>query len=124
MLKAGENYQESADSRALSMNPGELRLLEGAKPGPAGVRSRTLFLMVATGLTIRLIVMAFMYKQHLDPWHDHFHFGFEAGRIARSIAQGEGFSSPLYEKTGPTAWLTPVYPYILAGFFKVFGIYT
>jgi 4-amino-4-deoxy-L-arabinose transferase-like glycosyltransferase len=125
MLKAGENYQESADSRALSMSPGEFRLLEGANPDQGGVRSRTLFLMVATGLTIRLIVMAFMYPQHLVPWHSvPWHFGFEAGRIARSIAQGEGFSSPLIEKTGPTAWMTPVYPYILAGFFKVFGIYT
>ncbi len=124
MFKAGENCKESADSRSLGMNPGELRLLEGAKPGPAGVRSRTLLRMVATALAIRLIVMAFMYPQHLVPFHDHFHFGFEAGRIARSIAQGEGFSSPLYEKTGPTAWMTPVYPYILAGFFKLFGVYT
>jgi 4-amino-4-deoxy-L-arabinose transferase-like glycosyltransferase len=124
MFKAGANHKESADSKALGMNPGECRLLEGAKPGPAGVRSRTFFLMVATALAIRLIVMAFMYPQHLVSFHDHFHFGFEAGRIARSIAQGEGFSSPLYEKTGPTAWMTPVYPYILAGFFKVFGVYT
>jgi hypothetical protein len=76
MFKAGENCKESADSRSLGMNPGELRLLEGAKPGPAGVRSRTLLRMVATALAIRLIVMAFMYPQHLVPFHDHFHFGF------------------------------------------------
>jgi hypothetical protein len=80
--------------------------------------------MVAVGLGIRLIVMCFLYTVQLDPRQDNFRFGFEAGRIARSIAQGEGFSSPLYEKTGPTAWMTPVYPCILAGFFKVFGVYT
>jgi hypothetical protein len=60
----------------------------------------------------------------LDPRQDHFRFGFETGRIARSIAQGQGFASPLYEPTGPSAWMTPVYPYIVAGFFRVFGIYT
>ncbi len=77
MLKVGENYEESADSKALSMSPGELRLLEGANQGPTCVRSRTLFLMVVTALAIRLIVMAFMYPQHLVPFHVHFHFGYE-----------------------------------------------
>ena len=49
--------------------------------------------------------------------------GFETDQIARSIAEGHGFSSPLGVDSGPTAWITPVYPYILAGIFKVFGIY-
>lgn len=53
-----------------------------------------------------------------------FGFGFETGRIARSIALGHGFSSPFQPTTGPTAWLAPIYPYLLAGVFKVFGIYT
>lgn len=48
----------------------------------------------------------------------------ETGRVAWSIAQGHGFSSPLKADTGPTAWLTPVYPYLLAGVFKIFGTYT
>jgi uncharacterized membrane protein len=52
------------------------------------------------------------------------HLGFETGRIARSIAEGRGFSSPLGIETGPTAWITPVYPYLLAGVFKVFGVNT
>src|SRR5580704_12899518 len=51
-------------------------------------------------------------------------FGYETGRIARSIALGKGFSSPLNVDSGPTIWLTPIYPYILAGIFKLFGVYT
>jgi hypothetical protein len=51
-------------------------------------------------------------------------FGYETGRIAKSIASGDGYSSPLSITTGPTAWLTPIYPYLLAGVFKIFGIYT
>lgn len=48
--------------------------------------------------------------------------GFETVQIARSIATGKGFSSPLAFASGPTAWLTPVFPYLLAAVFKIFGI--
>jgi 4-amino-4-deoxy-L-arabinose transferase-like glycosyltransferase len=52
-------------------------------------------------------------------------FGYEAGDVAAAIAQGRGFSSPLsIVQTGPTAWFTPIYPYILGGIFKVFGVYS
>jgi hypothetical protein len=80
--------------------------------------------MVLVALTIRLVVMVFLLPEQLEPQRDHWHFGYEAGRIARSIVQGRGFSSPLFEDTGPTAWMTPVYPYLVAGVFKLFGIYT
>jgi len=46
------------------------------------------------------------------------------GRLARSIASGQGFSSPTDLPSGPSAWAAPVYPYILAGVFKLFGIYS
>lgn len=80
--------------------------------------------MVLTALAIRLVVMVFLLPEQLEPQRDHWHFGYEAGRIARSIVQGRGFSSPLFEDTGPTAWITPVYPYLVAGVFKLFGTYT
>lgn len=80
--------------------------------------------MVLVALAIRLVVMVFLLPEQLEPQHDHWHFGYEAGRIARSIVQGRGFGSPLYEDTGPTAWMTPVYPYLVAGVFKLFGTYT
>src|SRR5437879_12565780 len=51
--------------------------------------------------------------------------GYEAGAVAASIAQGRGFSSPLKVlRTGPTAWFTTIYPYLLAGIFKVFVVYS
>jgi 4-amino-4-deoxy-L-arabinose transferase-like glycosyltransferase len=68
--------------------------------------------------------MAFLYSEQLDPARDHWHFGYETGRIARSIALGKGFGNPLFEDTGPSAWMTPLYPYLVAGVFKIFGIYT
>ena len=48
----------------------------------------------------------------------------ETGNIAYSLAAGHGFSSPYWQETGPTAWLTPVYPVLVAVIFKVFGIHT
>lgn len=52
-------------------------------------------------------------------------YGGETGAIAAAIASGKGFSSPLPNiPTGPTAWLTPIYPYLLAGIFKLTGIFT
>lgn len=46
------------------------------------------------------------------------------GRIGRSIALGHGFSSPYDGNTGPSAWEPPLYPFLIGGVFKVFGIYT
>jgi hypothetical protein len=51
-------------------------------------------------------------------------FQTETGHIAYSLASGKGFASPFQRDSGPTAWLTPVYPFLLAAIFKLFGIYT
>jgi 4-amino-4-deoxy-L-arabinose transferase-like glycosyltransferase len=54
----------------------------------------------------------------------NFSFGFEMGRIGRAIATGQGFSDPFEGHTGPTAWEPPLYPYLIAGVFKITGVYT
>jgi len=51
-------------------------------------------------------------------------FLFESGNIAYSVATGKGFSSPFRVSTGPTAWMTPVYPLLLAGVLRLLGTYT
>jgi 4-amino-4-deoxy-L-arabinose transferase-like glycosyltransferase len=53
-----------------------------------------------------------------------FDFGFEMGRIGSSLAQGRGFSNPFNETTGPTAWEPPLYPFLIAGVFRVLGVYS
>jgi len=86
---------------------------------------RTLFWTVVVALAIRLVVVGFVYQGFLDPGRDHWEFGFESGKIARSIVMGQGFSNPLYwTNSGPTAEIAPVFPYLLAGVMAVFGIYT
>jgi 4-amino-4-deoxy-L-arabinose transferase-like glycosyltransferase len=85
---------------------------------------RLLLAIVLVALAFRLSIVAFTFHQQLDPRRDHWAFGWETGRVARSIALGEGFANPLFEKTGPTAWTTPVFPYFVAGVFETFGVYT
>src|SRR6266852_1307171 len=80
--------------------------------------------MVLVALAVRLAVVAFVYSDWLDASRDHYYFGYENGRVARSIALGQGVSNPLHGDSGPTAMIMPVYPVILASIFKIFGIYS
>jgi 4-amino-4-deoxy-L-arabinose transferase-like glycosyltransferase len=88
----------------------------------AGISSPLLMFLVA--LFVRLAVIVYMQSFQIPSDQDHFRFGYETGRIARSIALGQGFSSPLHGPSGPTAWVPPVYPYLLAAIFKSFGVYS
>jgi len=95
-------------------------------PQPGAQRKfwRSVWFIVLVALLLRLAVITAVHTYRITPRRDHFQFGWEMGRLARSIAQGHGFSSPTDLDSGPSAWTAPVYPYILAGVFKVFGIYT
>jgi 4-amino-4-deoxy-L-arabinose transferase-like glycosyltransferase len=56
---------------------------------------------------------------------DDFNIAGETTNIAVSIARGRGFSSPFNDDlTGPTAWLAPVYPYLIALVLRCFGLMT
>ncbi|HEX8816809.1 MAG TPA: glycosyltransferase family 39 protein [Terriglobales bacterium] len=90
-----------------------------------GSHARTSFFwMVLIALTLRVgyIVVDHTYK--FKTQDDNFGFGFEMGRIGRSLAEGQGFGNPFFGTTGPTAWEPPVYPFLIACVFKVFGVYT
>ena len=76
--------------------------------------------MVLVALVVRWAVIPFVYRDWLDPFVlEHWAFG----RIARSIVLGHGFGSP-FADTGLSALLPPVYSYLLASIFKIFGIET
>jgi 4-amino-4-deoxy-L-arabinose transferase-like glycosyltransferase len=85
---------------------------------------KLLWLFVSVAFLVRLLVTPFLIGDYLNPARDHWDFGCETGRLARSLASGHGFSSPLFGDTGPSAWMAPIYPLILAGIFKLFGIYS
>jgi 4-amino-4-deoxy-L-arabinose transferase-like glycosyltransferase len=77
---------------------------------------------IALVLRVAWIVIGHTYR--FKTTDDNFSFGWEMGRIAASLASGHGFSSPFGPPTGPTAWEPPLYPYVTAGVFLIFGIYS
>jgi 4-amino-4-deoxy-L-arabinose transferase-like glycosyltransferase len=76
-------------------------------------------------LLVRVAYMTLAHTYRIHPYEDHFEFGWEAARIARSLVTGHGYADPfIFGDTGPTAWLPPLYPLLIAGCFKLFGVYT
>jgi 4-amino-4-deoxy-L-arabinose transferase-like glycosyltransferase len=90
------------------------------KPSP----SKFLLQLVIISFVLQIIAIGALHEYRTRPIEDHFAFGWEMGRVARSIALGQGFSNPYDANTGPTAWEPPIYPYLMGGVFKLFGIYT
>ncbi len=82
------------------------------------------FWMVAIALFLRVgwIIVGHTYK--FKSAEGNFGFGWEMGRIGAAIASGHGFSNAFGAPTGPTAWEPPLYPYLTAGVFHFFGIYS
>jgi len=95
-----------------------------ADTAPAAAVWKSLSLVVVVAFALRLLAIHVLYRVTWNDFSDHLFFGFETGRIASSLASGHGFANPLFVETGPTAWTTPVYPYLLAAIFNLFGIYT
>ena len=87
-----------------------------------GFRAPWLVFWVAFAVRVLYLTLAHTYR--IRPYDDHMLFGEEMGRIARALATGFGFSDPFRGHTGPTAWVGPLFPLILAGVFKIFGVFT
>jgi len=51
-------------------------------------------------------------------------FDQETGNIALALSQGHGYANLFRKDTGPTAWLAPVYPFLLFLIFRFFGAFT
>jgi hypothetical protein len=80
------------------------------------------------GFVVRVLYITLAHTYRIRVAEDHFQFGWEAGRIARALVTGYGYSDPFANAylahTGPTAWLPPLYPLLLAAIFRVFGVFT
>ena len=80
--------------------------------------------LLPLSFALQVATIGAFHEYRTRPGEDNFAFGWEMGRVGRAIALGQGFSSPYEGNTGPTAWEPPLYPYLMGGVFKVFGIYT
>jgi len=90
---------------------------------PATLRT-SFFWMILVSLSLQIAAIGVFHQYRFRTEDDHFGFGFEMGRVGRSIALGQGFSNPYGDSTGPTAWEPPLYPYLIGGVFKLLGIYS
>ena len=86
------------------------------------LRSPLAIVTVAFGLRMAFILTFHFYRFSHN--HSTFLFGWEMGSVAHSLATGHGFSSPCPIPTGPTAMIPPVFPFLLAGIFELFGVYS
>jgi len=77
-----------------------------------------------TAFLLRVAYITLGHTYRITPFNHHFEFGWETGRVAASVAAGHGYSSPFSGETGPTSWMVPGFTLLLAGVFKVFGIYS
>src|SRR5882724_416268 len=84
----------------------------------------SLLWMVVIAFALRFGYIVADHTYRFKTLDGNFSFGFEMGRIGRAIATGQGFSDPFEGHTGPTAWEPPLYPYLIAGVFKITGVYT
>jgi hypothetical protein len=84
----------------------------------------SLWLILLVALFLRLAYMWQFQSIHPRQGVSVIPFLFESGNIAHSLSTGHGFSSPFRVDTGPTAWMTPLFPLLLAGIFRLFGAYT
>ncbi len=84
-------------------------------------RLRVLFI-VGTAFILRTAVAILVAKSHSSAWF----FGqtTELGLLAESLRTGHGLSSPFGGDTGPSAFLSPGYPMIVAAVFAIFGPYS
>jgi 4-amino-4-deoxy-L-arabinose transferase-like glycosyltransferase len=79
-------------------------------------------LAFGTRFAVAMLTTSWVFPNDDNGWH----FGYEMGQIAASLAMGNGFSWPDWfpNLKGPTSWMAPGYPLIMAGAFKVFGIFS
>lgn len=86
------------------------------------LRSPLVIVTVALVLRMAFVLAFHFYRFSRNP--STFAFGWEMGSVAHSIATGQGFSSPCAIPSGSTAIIPPVFPFLLAGIFKLFGVYS
>ncbi len=86
---------------------------------PAGIYFKWI---LGLALVSRLCVVLVVIVRYPKEWL--FSKAPDLGYLAQSLRYGRGFSSPFGGSTGPTAFLAPGYPAMVAMIFRVFGSYS
>jgi 4-amino-4-deoxy-L-arabinose transferase-like glycosyltransferase len=92
---------------------------QNAPSQPAPERTH-LLVVLSIALLLRLLVVWNVALHQSRGWL--FQRGVEMGLLAKSLLAGNGLSSPFGPPTGPTAFIAPGYPILVAAVFRLFGI--
>jgi hypothetical protein len=76
--------------------------------------------VLGVALALRALVAWIVMSHYTPEWL--FTRGVEMTLLAKSLLAGQGLSSPFGVPTGPTAFIAPAYPVLLAAIFKIFGV--
>ncbi len=95
---------------------------ESAAPRPTPNQRLWTFTILFVALLLRLAVVSFVTTRHPHMWF--YAHPWEMGLLANSLVHGLGYSSPFGVPTGPTAFIAPGYPTLVATIFLLFGTYT
>jgi hypothetical protein len=87
-----------------------------------GFRLTAEWLVLGLALLLRVAVVLSVVLTDAPRWF--FSRGLEMGWLAQSMLDGLGLSSPFGVPTGPTAFIAPGYPLIVAAAFRLCGSYT
>ena len=85
--------------------------------------ARTHFLPILAGaLLLRLAAVLSMLRHNPQTWF--YPQATELARLGESLRRGRGLASPFGGDTGPSAFLAPGYPALVALLFRIFGSYS
>src|SRR5260370_16257153 len=81
--------------------------------------------ITAFAFALRMVLSYLASRTTQNPVQKGLPYGVELGHVAKAIAAGQGFSSPLrLVDTGPTLWFTPIYPYLIPRIFQLCVTYS
>jgi 4-amino-4-deoxy-L-arabinose transferase-like glycosyltransferase len=78
--------------------------------------------VLGVALLLRAVTAWIAMTRYAPEWL--FTRGMEMSLLAKSLLAGQGLSSPFGVPTGPTAFIAPAYPVLVAAVFKIFGVET
>jgi len=78
--------------------------------------------ILLVGVAFRILLIPYVLKWLGTPSNPF--EGNEASHIAAHLVRGEGFASPFTDLAIPTAQQPPLYPWFMAGIFRLFGNFT
>jgi Dolichyl-phosphate-mannose-protein mannosyltransferase len=106
----------------MTMDPLDPPAYQPDSPTQSRKWRRWLFVVLGIALIGRLVVLMLTLLTRPHNWL--YTKGIEMGLMADSLVHGLGYSSPFGVPTGPTAFIAPGYPTLIAAVFLIFGSYT